>query len=97
MSGWCTGCGFVGGHAQSCRFWFATSANRLADPTDHTAAIAEAAREWAKADREVVAAIGQGGPNRWRRWADLNAREKSARAALRAAVDAERTEREGES
>ena len=53
-------------------------------------AIAEAAREWAKADREVVDAIGQGGPNGWRRWANLNAREKSARAALRAAVDAER-------
>ena len=52
-------------------------------------AIVEAAREWAKADREVVAAIGQGGPNHWRRWADLNAREKAARLALRAVVDAE--------
>ena len=59
----------------------------------HTAAIAEATREWAKADREVVAAIGQGGPNHWRRWADLNAREKAARLALRAVVDAERNER----
>ena len=61
-------------------------------PIDHTAAIAEAAREWAKADRGVNAAIGQGGPNRWRRWADLNARERAARGALRAAVEAEGAE-----
>ena len=81
MSGWCTGCGFVGGHARSCRFWFATSAN----PEPATHAIAEAAREYVRIRRAHL----DHGP--------LLSDRKAAHDALIAAVEAERADREARS
>ena len=63
----------------------AITANRLSAPTDHTAAIAEKAREYVRTRRAHL----DHGP--------LLSARKAAHDALLAAVDAERAEREGKS
>ena len=66
-----------------------TSANLKPAPTDHTAAIAEKAREWVAAHDALVAAASFGEDDSHHFVA-----EREAVGTLLAAVDAERAERE---